>query len=459
MPDILIIDDEYATCLMLQRKLKREEYDTEIADSGKAALDKLKTDHFDLVVTDMRMPGMMGDELIQEVKKIDPDLPVIIITAYADLKDAVELITSRQAFYYFEKPIIEKFDEFKRQIDNALRTRRGEYEDVAENEPEEIYEFSEIIGESLNMKELYRKMTLVIKHDINPVLVTGETGAGKELVARAIHKYGGRSKGKFIDINCSNITETLWESELYGHEKGAFTGADAAKPGKFEVADSGVLFLDEIGNMNESAQSKFLRVLEGYEFTRVGSNKPIKVDVCVIAATNKNLEKEIEEGNFKNDLFYRLNVIPLELPPLRERRDDIPLLAEHFLKKFRDEHKAHAKQVTPRVMSALKRHDWPGNVRQLENCLRQAFVLSRGDVIDITDLPNEIAKMEEGPMELQIEIPPSGVSLKEIEKQYICVALRQTKGNQTKTAKLLGITRRTLQGRMKEHGLSSKDFK
>ena len=270
---------------------------------------------------------------------------------------------------------------------------------------------------------------------------------------------GGRSKGKFIDINCSNITETLWESELYGHEKGAFTGADAAKPGKFEVADSGVLFLDEIGNMNESAQSKFLRVLEGYEFTRVGSNKPIKVDVCVIAATNKNLEKEIEEGNFKNDLFYRLNVIPLELPPLRERRDDIPLLAEHFLKKFRDEHKAHAKQVTPRVMSALKRHDWPGNVRQLENCLRQAFVLSRGDVIDITDLPNEIAKMEEGPMELQIEIPPSGVSLKEIEKQYICVALRQTKGNQTKTAKLLGITRRTLQGRMKEHGLSSKDFK
>jgi len=459
MPDILIVDDEYATCLMLQRRLKREGYDTEIAESGEEALDKLKAEHFDLVVTDMRMPGMSGAELIKEVKNLDPDLPVIIITAYVDLKDAVELIKSGQAFYYFEKGISQKFDEFKRQIDNALKTRRGEYEDVTDEEPEEIYEFSEIIGESPNMKELYRKMTLVIKHEINPVLITGETGTGKELVARAIHKYGRRSKGKFIDVNCSNITETLWESELFGYEKGAFTGADSDKPGKFELADGGILFLDEIGNINESVQSKFLRVLEEYEFTRVGGKKPMKVDVWVVTATNKNLEREIEEGNFKNDLFYRLNVIPLELPLLRERRDDILLLVEHFLKKFSDKHKAPIKQVTPRSMSALKKHDWPGNVRQLENCLRQAFVLSRGDIIDITDLPSDIAKMDEGPMELQIEIPPSGVSLKEIEKQYICAALRQTKGNQTTSAKLLGITRRALQGRMKEHGLSSRDFK
>ena len=462
MPDILIVDDEYATCLMLQRRLKREGYDTDIADSGDTALDKLKSDHFDLVITDMKMPGMMGEELIQEVKKIDPDLPVIIMTAYADLKDSVELVTSGLAFYYFEKPITEplaKFDAFKRGIDNALKTRRGEYEDVVAQESEEIYEFSGIIGESPKMKELYRKMTLVIKHEINPVLITGATGTGKELVARAIHKYGKGSKGKFIDVNCSNITETLWESELFGHEKGAFTSADADKPGKFELADGGVLFLDEIGNINESVQSKFLRVLEGYEFTRVGGNEPIKVDVWVVAATNKNLEKEIAEGNFKNDLFYRLNVIPLELPLLKERRDDILLLVEHFLQKFSAAHTAPAKKVTPRAMSALKRHDWPGNVRQLENCLRQAFVLSRGDVIDITDLPSEIAKMNEGPMELHIEIPPSGVSLKEIETHYICAALRQTKGNQTKAAKLLGITRRALQGRMKENGMSSADFK
>ncbi len=460
MPDILIVDDEYATCLMLQKKLKREGYETEIADSGRNALDKLKADHFDLVITDMKMPpGMMGDELIQEVKKIDPDLPVIIITAYADLKDAVELITSGQAFYYFEKPIREKFDEFKREIDNALKTRRGEYEEiVAEEEPEEIYEFSEIIGESPKMKELYRKMTLVIKHGINPVLITGKTGTGKELVARAIHKYGRRNKGKFIDVNCSAIPETLWESELFGHEKGAFTGADARKPGKFEEADGGVLFLDEIGNIDTSVQAKLLRVLEGHGFTRVGSNQPVKVDVCVIAATNKELEEEIKEGNFKDDLFYRLNVIPLELPPLKERKDDIPLLVEHFLKKFSDEYKVPVKQVTPRTMSALKRYDWQGNVRQLENCLRQAFVLSESDVIDII-YPPEISKIKNGPVELQIEIPPNGVSLREIEKQYICEALRQTKGNQTKAAELLGISRRTIQYRMKEHGIFSSDFK
>ncbi|MBM3241750.1 sigma-54-dependent Fis family transcriptional regulator [Candidatus Poribacteria bacterium] len=462
MPDILVVEDEYDQCIELQKILKREKYDTDIAQSAAAALEKLNAEHFDLVITDMKMPEMSGADLLREIKKADPDLPVIIITAWPDLKDAVELVSHGGAFYYIEKPIYEsdKLNKLKDEIKKALWIRRGgdtEGEDSTESEA--VYGFTEIIGRSPKMLQIYKKMARIIKHGVNPVLIMGESGTGKELVAKAIHKYGKRRNRKFAPVDCSTIPESLWESELFGHERGAFTSADTKKVGLIELANGGTLFLDEIGNISTAIQAKLLRVLETRAFFRIGGTEPIKVDICIIIATNKNLEEEIKNGNFKEDLYYRLNVIPLTLPPLRERKDDIPLLAEHFLNKFSKEYNAEPEQITPRAMSALRRYDWPGNVRQLENVLRQVFVLGEGNLIDLNDLPPEISKQPQGPAELSIEIPEGGVSLEEIEQQYLYAALKQTKGNVTKAAELLGISRRQLQGRMKNHNIARDEFK
>ena len=462
MPDILVVDDEYNQCVMLQKILKREGYETDIAESASVALEKLKAAHFDLVITDMRMPEMNGAELLQEIKQGDPDMPVIIITAWPDLNDAVELVSHGGASYYIEKPIFEteKLNKLKEEIKRALWARRGgQLEDVDDTDVGEIYDFDKIIGNSPTMVQVYKNMTRIINHDVNPVLIMGESGTGKELAARAIHKYGRRSAHEFIPVDCGAIPEQLWESELFGHERGAFTGATERKLGQFELADGGTVFLDEIGNISLTIQAKLLRVLEQREFLRVGGTEMIKVDICVIAATNKDLEEEIANGNFREDLYYRLSVIPLKLPPLRERKEDIPLLVEHFLTHFSNEHNVEPKQVTPRAMSALRRYDWPGNVRRLQSCLRQVFVLGERNTIDIDDLPLEISKQPRGPAELYIEIPEGGVSLEEINKQYICAALKQTRGNVTKAAKLLGVTRRTLQGRMENHKLTREDFR
>ena len=462
MPDILVVEDEYDQCVELQKILKREKYDTDIAQSAASALEKLNAEHFDLVITDMKMPEMSGADLLREIKKMDPDLPVIIITAFPDLNDAVELVSHGGAFYYIEKPIYEedKLNKLKDEIKKALWIRRGgDTENEDSTESKEVYEFTEIIGKSPNMLQIYKNMTRIIKHGVNPVLIMGESGTGKELVAKAIHKYGKRSNRKFAPIDCSTIPEPLWESELFGHERGAFTSADSKKLGLMELADGGTLFLDEISNISPAIQAKLLRVIETREFSRIGGTEPIKVDVCIITATNKNLEEEIKKGNFKEDLYYRLKVILLTLPPMRERKDDIPPLAEHFLNKFSKEYSAESKQITPRAMSALRRYDWPGNVRQLENVLRQVFVLGEGNLIDLDELPPEISNQPQGPAEISIEIPEGGVSLEEIERQYLCAALRQTKGNVTKSAELLGISRRQLQGRMKNHNIAREDFK
>ncbi|MFQ6044102.1 MAG: sigma-54-dependent transcriptional regulator, partial [Candidatus Poribacteria bacterium] len=462
MPDILVVEDEYDQCIELQKILKREKYDTDIAQSAFSALAKLKAEHFDLVITDMRMPEMTGSDLLREIKKTDPDLPVIIITAFPDLNDAVELVSRGGAFYYIEKPIyeIDKLNKLKDEIKRALWIRRGgDTENDDSTGSEEVYKFPEIIGKSPRMLQIYKTMTRIIKHDVNPVLIMGESGTGKELVAKAIHKYGKRGNQAFAPVDCSTIPEQLWESELFGHERGAFTGADSRKIGLMEVADKGTLFLDEISNIIPAIQAKLLRVIETREFLRIGGTEPIKVDICIITATNKSLEEEIKKGNFKEDLYYRLSVIPLTLPPLRERKDDIPLLVEHFLNKFSKEYNVEPKQITPRAMSALRRYDWPGNVRRLENFLRQVFVLSEGNLIDLDDLPPEISNQPQGPVELSIEIPEGGVSLEDIELQYLRAALKRTKGNVTKAAELLGISRRQLQGRMKNHNLERGDFK
>lgn len=461
MPNILIVEDDSRQRKMLKRILLREGYDAETAEDGRSALKKLKNSFFDLVITDVRMPGMTGKELLENIKKIDPQLPVVIVTAYGKVGDAVNMVVHKGAFYYLEKPIDN--DQLKSEIKRALKSRDSTEEVEYEEESKEKYEFQEIIGKNPKMLEVFKKMRKIIERDANQVLIMGETGTGKELVAKSIHKYGHRSEKPFRAVNCSAITESLFESQLFGHEKGAFTGADSRKVGLFETANGGTVLLDDIGEVPIQIQTKLLRVIEERKFYRVGgvNGEPIKFDVCIIATTNADLEKAVQRGKFREDLYYRLNVVVLELPSLRERRGDIPLLVEYFLSQFSKEYEgAQPKKITSRAMSALRQYNWPGNVRQLENCLRQVFVLGESYEITLEDLPADISKTPTSPAEINIEIPESGISLEDVEKQYILAALRQTKGNQTQSAELLGITRRTLQYRIDNvYNIDIEDFK
>jgi DNA-binding NtrC family response regulator len=460
MPSILVVEDEMGQRTVLRRILEREGYEVALAENGLIALEKIEETMFDLVISDMRMPEMTGRDLLREIKQRDPDLPVLIVTAFAELKDAVDLVAREGAFYYLQKPI--NNDVLKAHIKRALEAR-GAFADDEPKQPDQAAPeilFDRIIGQSERMFQLFKTMSRIIHRGVNQLLITGETGTGKDLVARAIHEKGKRKNQPFVAINCSTVPHELIESELFGHEKGSFTGADRQKKGLFEVANGGVIFLDEIGDISMAAQSKFLRVLQDREIMRVGGIESIKVDVCVIAATNKVLKAVVEAGTFREDLYFRLNVIQLQIPSLRERKSDIPTLIDFFLKKFSEEYPdAKPKHVTPRAMSVLRRYEWPGNVRQLENCLLRTFVLREGDIIDIEDLPLEISDSSLPPSNLRVEIQEDGISLEEIVMEYIRAALRQSRGNQTKAAELLGISRRQLQNRMQNYGLSSQDFK
>ncbi|RKY00626.1 hypothetical protein DRP77_11170 [Candidatus Poribacteria bacterium] len=451
---ILVVDDEESQRLMLKKILKREGYEVETAASADEALRIFEEKPVDLMITDIRMPRMSGRELLRRAKEIDPDVPIILITAYAELKDAVEMVTHEGAFYYFEKPI--DVSKMLEEVRRALKLR--EIERGEERREEEIPRFEGIVGESPKMLKLYREMAKIILRGPDTILITGESGTGKELVARAIHRYGRRKGGEFVAVNISAIPPTLLESELFGHERGAFTDAKTRKIGLFEEADGGTIFLDEIAEIDTNLQAKLLRVIEEREFQRVGGVKPIKVDLCIIAATNKNLEREVREGRFREDLYYRLNVIRLHIPPLRERKEDIPLLVEYFLERFAEQYNAEPKRITPRALSLLRRYDWPGNVRQLENVIHRAFIMSESDVIDVDDLPEEIKTGGEV-SPFMIEIPEEGISLEEVEKQLILAALQKAKGNQVEAARLLGISRRRLQYRMEKYGISRWDFR
>jgi DNA-binding NtrC family response regulator len=459
MPSILIVDDEQSQRTVMQTILKREGYTIETAENGIVALEKIEDNLFDVVVSDMRMAQMSGRELLHEIKGRDPDLPVLIVTAYAEVNDAVDLVAREGAFYYLEKPI--QIDALKKEVRRAIEMRHGLTDQKSSDDPpvEEV-QFEEIIGQSDAMRKLFKVMSRIIHRGVNQVLITGSTGTGKGLVAKAIHEYGKRKDKPFLQINCGAVPETLIESELFGHEKGAFTDAHRQKPGVFEAANGGTVFLDEIGDLSVHTQSKLLHVLHEREIMRVGGVERIKVDVCILAATNKDLQAAVDEGIFREDLFFRLNVIPLHLPNLRERSDDIGLLVDFFLQRFEQEYTdVEPKRVTPRAMSHLRRYDWPGNVRQLENYLHRIFVLLENEVIDLEDLPPEISDSSLPPGDFPVEIPADGVALEEIVKEYIRVALTQTDGNQTKAAELLGISRRRLQNRMQNYGFSSKDFK
>lgn len=461
MPSILIVDDDKAQLTILQRILQREGYDVETVENSTSALEKIREQMFDVVISDMWMSSRFeGRDLLREIKKIDPALPVLIITAYAELNDAVNLVAHEGAFYYLEKPI-DDIEVLKREVNRALQTRGvfSEGEPDIDDTTSEI-EIDYIVGESDKMQQLFKNMARVIHRGVRQVLITGETGSGKSLVARALHEYGNRKDKPFVSINCGAIAETLIESELFGHEKGAFTDAVQQKKGIFEIADTGTLFLDEIGDISVQMQSTLLHVLEKHEIRRIGGSQNINVDVCVIAATNKNLVQAVKDGTFRSDLYFRLNVIPLHLPPLRERVEDIPILVNYLIQKFSEEYvDAEPKEVSQRAMSALCRYDWPGNVRQLENYLHRIYVLSEDTSIDLDQLPPEIIDTSLPTTDFEIDIPESGVSLEEIIKEYVSAALTKTNGTQTKAAELLGISRRQLQHRMQSYGLHSQQFR
>ena len=447
---ILVVDDEAPHRQMLDAVLSVEGYEIYHAGDGQEAISLVEERFYDLILMDIRMSKVGGIEALKKIKKISPGIPIIIMTAYASVSTAVDALKSG-AYDYLTKPL--DIEELKILIEKALHHRKLEQENVYLKERlGDRFDFSNIIGRSPAMQDLFETIALVAPSEAT-VLIAGESGTGKELIANAIHHNSPRKDRAFIKVNCAALPETLLESELFGHEKGAFTGALARKQGRFQLAHTGSIFLDEVGEMTPTTQTKILRVLQEREFEPLGSTQTLKVDTRVIAATNKNLLEEIEQGNFREDLYYRLNVVTLEVPSLRERREDISLLADFFLKQYAEKNQRLIKGFTPKAMDLLIRHDWPGNVRELENVVERAVIMARGDLISQGELPDAIRSLEGEMEEAEIDLSP-GRSLKEVERDMILRTLEDTDGNRTRTAEILGISRRTLQLKLKEYGVN-----
>jgi two-component system response regulator HydG len=447
---ILVVDDEESHRIMLRAVLKEEGYDVSEASDGTEAVKAVEKEPFDLILLDLRMRTMDGIEALGEIRKISPLVPVLVMTAYASVKTAVEALKAG-AFEYLTKPL--DIDELKILIEKALELYHLRAENIALKERlGDLFNFSKIIGRSPKMKEVFDTLSLVAPTDAT-VLVLGESGTGKELVANSIHHNSPRASQPFIKVSCAALPETLLEGELFGHEKGAFTGAIARREGRFQLAHRGTIFLDEVGEMSVTTQTKILRVLQEKEFEPLGSTRTIKADVRVIAASNKDLEREVKEGRFREDLFYRLNVVPVSLPPLRERKEDIPALAAHFFAVYRDKNHKELRDISGKAMDLLIRYDWPGNIRELENCLERAVILARGEIIAPADLPLPIQALSRD-REIQGLNLPSGISLQEVEKALILKTLDDTGGNRSRAAEILGINRRTLQNKLKEYGIN-----
>jgi two-component system NtrC family response regulator len=446
---ILVIDDDESLRRVLEYNLAQEGYAVLTASSGEQGLDLLRKEGADLVVTDVRMPGMDGLQVLEGVRKVDPNVQVIILTAFGTIEMAVEAMKAG-AFHYISKPF--NRDELKLTIKKALQLKELERENVALREELKVRTgLDAIIAESPPMSQVLELVVRVAPTDTT-VLILGESGTGKELIARAIHGSSPRAHGPFVTVNCAAIPETLLESELFGHVRGAFTGAIRDRVGKFEAAEGGTIFLDEIGEMRPDLQVKILRVLEERMLERVGDNRLIRVDVRVLAATNKDLSKAIQAGEFREDLYYRLNVVPLQIPPLRERREDIRPLAQHFLKQLGASPRL---TIAPEAFRALESYDWPGNVRELENALERAMIFRRGDVISLADLPETIrAPKAKEAVPLPVSLPEAGLSLEEVEKELILRALQKHGWNQSRAARYLGITRHTLLYRIEKHNIA-----
>lgn len=440
MKKILLVDDERNILIVISKFLRQEGFNVETARSFDEAVSRLSVSDFDLLLTDMKLPGRSGLDLLKWTKERKPDLPVIVITAYGSIENAVEAMKSG-ATNYLTKPV--EYDEMLAVINHALMHRPCSVDGISTFE-----EQYGIIGRSEGILEVLSTIGIISNSRAN-VLITGESGTGKELIAKAIHNASMRKDFPFIAINCAAIPKELIENELFGHEAGAYTGATTKEIGKVEAADKGTLFLDEIGDMPLSMQIKLLRFIQEKEFFRIGGTRPVKSDCRIIAATNKNLEEEIKEGRFREDLFYRLNVIPINVPPLRDRKEDIPLLADYFLKKYALENQKFVRGIDQMAMEALIRYDWPGNIRELENVIERAVVLTKHEVISLADLPKKFNEkaLEVEPKELQ------SLKLSEIERATILKALEIEKWNQTRAAERLGITRRQLRIRMLRYKL------
>ncbi len=453
---ILVVDDDPGHLVSVRTIIRSWGYGVETADDGSVAVDMVKSTPVDLILMDVRMTQMGGIEALRQIKVYNPTIPVIIMTAYSSVDSAVEAIKSG-AYEYLIKPL--DFEVLKLTIERASEHAGLKEENRALKEHlQSDYDIANIIGRSQPMKKLIEMMSMVAPSEAT-VLITGDSGTGKELIARSLHFNSPRKDKPLVVVNCAAITETLLESELFGHEKGSFTGADKRREGRFMQADSGTIFLDEIGETSSTMQAKLLRVLQEKEIQRVGGEETLKVDVRIVAATNRDLEKEVAEGNFREDLFYRLNVMQLNVPPLKERREDVPLLAQHFLTKFSDKNRKAIKGLVPLAMDMLVNYDWPGNVRELENAIERAVILATGEHITEAQLPLNITEQYE-----DLEIRPTGTtqildgthSLEDIEKEAILAALNGSNGNKAEAARRLGVTRKTLHNKLKSYGLGSK---
>jgi two-component system response regulator AtoC len=440
---VIVVEDEENMRFVIAEALKKKGCDVEEAVSAEEALGKIEGYRPDLVIMDIRLPGMSGLEAMTQVKQIDSLLPIIVITAFGSKEVAWEAI-KMGAYDFFTKPF--KLAEMEVVVERALEKRRlmVELRELKES-LEEKYRFENIIAQSGKMQEVLKLITRVAGVDAT-VLIVGESGTGKELVAEAIHHHSIRREGALVKLNCAAIPEGLLETELFGHEKGAFTGAVGKKIGKFELANQGTIFLDEIGDMNLSSQAKVLRVLQEKTIERVGGTRTLHVDVRVIAATNKDLAQEVKQKRFREDLYFRLNTFPIVLPPLRERKEDIPLLTEHFLKKLSKRAGVEALGISNEALDYLRRYDWPGNVRELKNCIERAIIMAGGDLITPAHLPPYLLSSQG-----LGDLFPLDETIAKIEKEIIMDALQKSGGVQSKAAKILGISERSLWHRVKKY--------
>jgi DNA-binding NtrC family response regulator len=462
-PTILVVDDEMIVCESCKRILEEDGYEVETALSGKEAFEKMRQHPFDIVITDLKMPGIDGMEVLKTFRKEYPDTIVIMITGFSTVETAVEAM-KLGAFDYIPKPFTP--DEVSIVVKKAVEKKSLLLENIyLRQELQEKYGFHNIVGKSKKMQEIYRIIAKVAMTD-STVLIFGQSGTGKELIARAVHFNSPRRDKQFVSVDCAVLSENLLESELFGHIRGSFTGAVTTKPGLFEVADGGTVFLDEVGNISLAIQAKLLRVLQEREFTPVGGTKAKKVDIRLIAATNKDLEKMIKEEVFREDLYYRLNIVPITLPSLKERQEDIPLLAVHFLKKYAEEMGKTIKGFTPEVMERLIKYSWPGNVRELENVIERTVVMMDEEMIRIEHLvlPDQ---QEKG--RIEEHVPTTSEELKEIKKHirekaveeveraFVLQALERNHWNVTRAAEEVGMLRPNFQALMRKYDLRARE--
>jgi len=458
MPTLLIVEDEAKMRRLLELNLAEEGYAILTAANAEAGLNTLRQDKIDLIVTDLKLPGMDGLEFLQAVKRTNAAIPVVLMTAYGTVETAVEAMKAGASDYVLKPFSIEEIKLIiRKELDvHSLREENRSLREALGTR----YEFRNIVARNPKMQEVLATVERVAPTNAT-VLLGGESGVGKDLIARAIHQHSRRAVGPFIKINCTAIPENLLESELFGYEKGAFTGANAAKPGKFELADKGTIFLDEIGDVPGSIQVKLLHVLQDREFERLGGTKTLKVDVRVIAATNQDLRAALEQGTFRQDLYYRLNVVPINIPPLRERKEEIPYLVDYFVARFAQESGKSLTGITPAALKLLMDFYWPGNVRELENIIERAVALSTGTVIDVADIRLDISPASpSGPAPgAAIPFPPEGTTLEQFEDEIIREALRRADGNKSQAARLLGLSRNALRYRLSKIGVPDEEEK